>query len=756
MKRLSRALVFALVLNLVLGAMPPALASAECGWSDADSDGNIWAYAQEVCPDACTSTALSSTFTSVVGHQDGVSGNRVNHTSFQIPNSIKVNGSTRVVSAVGRCGTYPAHGGAFNNFPNLTSVNIPISVLTIGNSAFSYCKQLTTVTGGKSVKVIGQTAFQGCTALTSFTVPSSVTTLGKAVFSDCTALKTIYLPTSVTSVGESLCYRCGTVTVYYAGTSAQWANVSVGADNSNLNVICQGDNSGSGGSGGGCNCKTDYAGYYVVKGTDGRLAINSGHGSSASGFTQLGTIPEGTKIYISKASGYYGRGKSSGHWGHVTYNGVSGLCAMNYLEYIGGDVTSPTIYSTGSGIPDVSGFEVFCRAYDDVGISRVQCAVWTSAGGEDDLRSDWRTSAAAAATVDDSLATYRVSYSDHNDEHGEYLIDFYVYDAVGNCGYQRLVVNVDNEGPTITEARVINLTKDGYDVEFTATDSGGSRTQEVRVATWTDKGGEGAMLCDAQLFTPTTTVEGLLHVPAQSNWLNTGYHTSVYGVDALGNIGPSYALDAYVDAVAPEISSVKISDKTGTGFKVTVKATDDHDLSKVILSSWTPDNDDAERSHNGKDLVVNYEAEASGTSGTYTFKVKTADHNDETYTSYCVTAVAVDACGNESAVSSTQKCFLTPDYSQLKLPTGLKTIEAQAFMGTSAEFVVLPSGCKTICSKSFGNSPSLKLIYIPASVTTISTEAFSGSDNVVILARIGSFAHTYALENGIPWIQKDK
>lgn len=76
-----------------------------------------------------------------------------------------------------------------------------------------------------------------------------------------------------------------------------------------------------------CSCSETYSGYYRVAGTDGLLAISSGHGPSTS-YTELGTIPEGTKIYISKASGPSG---VSGNWGHVTYNGISGFCAMRYL-----------------------------------------------------------------------------------------------------------------------------------------------------------------------------------------------------------------------------------------------------------------------------------------------------------------------------------------------------------------------------------------------------------------------------------------
>ncbi len=80
-----------------------------------------------------------------------------------------------------------------------------------------------------------------------------------------------------------------------------------------------------------CGCETRYAGDYVIARTNGTgLAISSGHGAStASGNTELGLIPEGTKVHISRASGPAGQ---SGCWGHVTYEGIEGYCAMYYVD----------------------------------------------------------------------------------------------------------------------------------------------------------------------------------------------------------------------------------------------------------------------------------------------------------------------------------------------------------------------------------------------------------------------------------------
>ena len=68
----------------------------------------------------------------------------------------------------------------------------------------------------------------------------------------------------------------------------------------------------------------------------------------------------------------------------------------------------------------------------------------------------------------------------------------------------------------------------------------------------------------------------------------------------------------------------------------------------------------------------------------------------------------------------------------IRLPAGLKTVEANAFEGLAAQAVIIPSGCTSIGSEAFANCPNLLYVQIPASVTIIDNNAFSGSNRVVI------------------------
>lgn len=74
---------------------------------------------------------------------------------------------------------------------------IPRSVTTVADNAFSFCKGLTDISIGKGVKTIGENAFEHCSALTELTVPGNVETIGRCAFWGCDALKTVTIEDGV-------------------------------------------------------------------------------------------------------------------------------------------------------------------------------------------------------------------------------------------------------------------------------------------------------------------------------------------------------------------------------------------------------------------------------------------------------------------------------------------------------------------------------------------------------------------------------
>ena len=94
----------------------------------------------------------------------------------------------------------------------------------------------------------------------------------------------------------------------------------------------------------------------------------------------------------------------------------------------------------------------------------------------------------------------------------------------------------------------------------------------------------------------------------------------------------------------------------------------------------------------------------------------------------------------------------TPVDNALTLPSGLKTIQKEAFAGLTVSEIVIPDGCETIAERAFADCASLAHAVIPSTVTEIAPDAFAGCDGLSIVAPIGSAAYDHAAAYGFAWI----
>jgi hypothetical protein len=98
---------------------------------------------------------------------------------------------------------------AFSSLPELTRVNIPKTVTSVGTKAFYNCSNLLSVTfeAGSQLDSIGEQAFYG-TGLTSINIPSTVVSIGSEAFKGVSSLTSISIPAGVTSIGEQAFIGC--------------------------------------------------------------------------------------------------------------------------------------------------------------------------------------------------------------------------------------------------------------------------------------------------------------------------------------------------------------------------------------------------------------------------------------------------------------------------------------------------------------------------------------------------------------------
>ena len=101
---------------------------------------------------------------------------------------------------------------AFEGCSSLEDVTIPDNVSSIGSGIFKECGKLKHVKLPKSLVIVAADAFQGCGLLQEITIPEGVTTIAAAAFDVCSSLANITLPSTLTTISRSAFYDCQSLT----------------------------------------------------------------------------------------------------------------------------------------------------------------------------------------------------------------------------------------------------------------------------------------------------------------------------------------------------------------------------------------------------------------------------------------------------------------------------------------------------------------------------------------------------------------
>ena len=89
---------------------------------------------------------------------------------------------------------------AFRNCNSLPKISVPNSVVSIGDWAFQYCYGATELKLGNGLKTIESGAFYSCSQLPVIKIPEGTTKIGDCAFQYCTALTEVYLPSTLSSI----------------------------------------------------------------------------------------------------------------------------------------------------------------------------------------------------------------------------------------------------------------------------------------------------------------------------------------------------------------------------------------------------------------------------------------------------------------------------------------------------------------------------------------------------------------------------
>lgn len=200
LRLLSAILAVALFFTLL-----PVSALAEGGGSTGVSHAATRSLNTDNKDDQGLTYTLNADHTATVASYDNNTPDGV----IDIPDTVTSGGQPYTVTAIGN--------NAFESSSprsNVSSVFIPATVLSIGDSAFNYCNVLTTVTfaEGSQLKSIGRAAFYGTEhahpRFKEIKIPDSVETIGNGAFYDCRDLERITLPSTLQKLSNSTFYDC--------------------------------------------------------------------------------------------------------------------------------------------------------------------------------------------------------------------------------------------------------------------------------------------------------------------------------------------------------------------------------------------------------------------------------------------------------------------------------------------------------------------------------------------------------------------
>ncbi len=111
---------------------------------------------------------------------------------------------------------------------NVLVTEVKLTTATeVANAAFANCTSITSVELPAGITKIGPAVFSGCANLVSITIPEGVTKIDNFAFDGCTSLVSVTIPASVSTLCTDAFGGCEKLAkVNYLGTADQWAQIA--------------------------------------------------------------------------------------------------------------------------------------------------------------------------------------------------------------------------------------------------------------------------------------------------------------------------------------------------------------------------------------------------------------------------------------------------------------------------------------------------------------------------------------------------
>lgn len=124
---------------------------------------------------------------------------------------------------------------------DISSCDIADTARIIYHKAFISCSELESIEMPNSVVQIGNGAFNGCTKLSSLILNenSELKYIGDNAFKDCRAIKEFYLPKNIEKIGQTAFVSCNLLeNIFYHGTVGDFEKTDVGENNDIEGILC--------------------------------------------------------------------------------------------------------------------------------------------------------------------------------------------------------------------------------------------------------------------------------------------------------------------------------------------------------------------------------------------------------------------------------------------------------------------------------------------------------------------------------------